>query len=73
MQRECEAHNMELPPEAFVYLIQRHYFSQNRPLRACHPRDILDQIQDISSYLGIRPTLSKQLLDAAVESYFADI
>jgi len=73
MQRECVAHNMELPPEAFVYLIQRHYFSQNRPLRACHPRDILDQILDISSYLGLRPTLSKQLIDAACDSYFADI
>lgn len=73
MQRECAAHNVDLPPEAFVYLIQRHYFSQNRPLRACHPRDILDQIMDISTYLGVRPTLSKQLLDAACESYFADI
>jgi len=73
MQRECSAHNIELPPEAFVYLMQRHYFSQNRPLRACHPRDILDQIQDISTYLGVRPTLSKQLLDAACDSYFADI
>jgi len=73
MQRECEAHNMELPPEAFVYLMQRHYFSQNRPLRACHPRDILDQIQDISSYLGVAPVLSKQLIDSAVDSYFADI
>jgi len=73
MQRECVAHNIELPPEAFVYMIQRHYFSQNRPLRACHPRDILDQIQDISTYLGVRPTLSKQLIDAACESYFADI
>ncbi|MBN1137204.1 MAG: AAA family ATPase [Anaerolineae bacterium] len=73
MQRECAAHNIDLPPEAFVYLMQRHYFSQNRPLRACHPRDILDQIQDIASYLGTRPTLSKQLLDAAVDSYFADI
>ena len=73
MQRECVAHDIELPPEAFVYLIQRHYFSQNRPLRACHPRDLLDQIQDISTYLGVRPTLSKQSLDAACDSYFADI
>jgi len=73
MQRECAARNMELPPEAFVYLMQRHYISQNRPLRSCHPRDLLDQIQDIAIFLGIRPALSKQLIDSACESYFAEI
>jgi hypothetical protein len=73
MQRECAARNMDLPPEAFVYLMQRHYLSQNRPLRSCHPRDLLDQIQDIGTYLNIRPALTKQLIDAACDSYFADI
>lgn len=73
LQRECAARNMELPPEAFVYLMQRHYISQDRPLRSCHPRDLLDQIQDIAVFLGTRPVLSKQLIDAACESYFAEI
>lgn len=73
LQRECAARNVELPPEAFVYLMQRHYISQGRPLRSCHPRDILDQIQDIANYFGTKPVLSKQLIDAAVESYFAEI
>jgi hypothetical protein len=73
MQHECVQRNMELPPEAFVYLMQEHYIAQNRPLRACHPRDILDQISDIAAYLGIKPVLSKQLIDAAVDSYFSEI
>jgi hypothetical protein len=73
MQRECAARRMDLPPEAFVYLMQRHYIAANRHLRACHPRDLLDQIDDIAVYLGKRPILSKDLIDAAVESYFAEI
>jgi hypothetical protein len=73
MQRECAAHNLELTPDTFVYLMQTHYLAENRSLRCCHPRDIVDQIVDISSYFGTRPALSKQLLDAACDSYFADI
>ncbi len=73
MQRECAARGMELPPEAFVYLMQTHYIAANRHLRACHPRDLLDQIADIATYLGTRPTLSRKLIDAACESYFATI
>lgn len=73
LQNECAAHHLELPPEAFVYLMQKHFLGHNRNLRACHPRDILDQIIDIATYLGIRPAVSKQLIDAACESYFAEI
>jgi hypothetical protein len=73
LQRECAARNMELPPEAFVYLMQKHYIAPNRHLRSCHPRDLLDQINDIAIYLGTRPMLSKQLIDAACESYFSEI
>ncbi len=73
LQRECAIRNLELPPEAFVYLMQRHYIAANRELRACHPRDILEQIADIAAYLGTHPALTRQLIDAACESYFAEI
>jgi predicted ATPase with chaperone activity len=73
LQRECAARRMDLPAEAFVYLMQRHYIAANRHLRSCHPRDLLEQIDDIAGYLGKRPVLSKELIDAAVESYFAKI
>lgn len=73
LQRECAARNLELPPEAFVYLMQKHYIAADRHLRSCHPRDLLDQISDIATYLGKRPVLSKELIDAACDSYFAEI
>jgi predicted ATPase with chaperone activity len=73
LQRECQLRGMELPAEAFVYLMQKHYLAVNRNLRACHPRDLLDQISDIATYLSIKPILSKQLIDAACDSYFAEL
>jgi len=73
LQRECAARGMDLPADAFVYLMQRHYIAADRNLRSCHPRDLLDQISDIATYLGTRPVLSKQLIDAACASYFAEI
>jgi predicted ATPase with chaperone activity len=73
LQMECKRRNMELPPEAFVYLIQKHYIAANRNLRSCHPRDLLDQIGDLSIYMGTKPVLSKQMIDAACDSYFAEI
>ena len=73
LQRECAARNMELPVDAFVYLMQKHYIAANRPLRSCHPRDLLEQIHDIATYLSVKPALTKQLIDAACDSYFAEI
>jgi predicted ATPase with chaperone activity len=73
LRRECSRRGVALEPEMFVYLLQEHYFEANRPLRSCHPRDILDQIHDIATYYGIKPAFTKDLIDAACDSYFADI
>jgi SpoVK/Ycf46/Vps4 family AAA+-type ATPase len=73
MQKECAAHDMELSRDAFVHLMQKHYIDEGRTMRCCHPRDLIDQIHDISSFLGVEPTLSNELIDAACEGYFADL
>jgi SpoVK/Ycf46/Vps4 family AAA+-type ATPase len=73
MQKECAAHGMELSRDAFVHLMQKHYIDEGRTMRCCHPRDLIDQIHDISSFLGVEPALSNELIDAACEGYFADL
>lgn len=73
LQRECASRKLDLTPEAFVYLMQKHYIAENRGLRCCHPRDIVDQIWDIATFFGIRPALTEQLMDAACAGYFADL
>ncbi|MGD8488641.1 MAG: ATP-binding protein [Anaerolineae bacterium] len=73
LKRECDMRNWDLPTEAFVYLMQKHYIAAKRNLRACHPRDLLDQIHDIALYLGETPKVSRAMIDRACASYFADI
>jgi hypothetical protein len=52
------------------YLQRRHYKPLGRPLRACHPRDLLDQVLALCRYRGVDPTINRELLDAACSSYF---
>jgi hypothetical protein len=53
-----------------AYLHRRHYRPDRRPLRACHPRDLLDQVAALCRYRGLEPTITRELLDAACEAYF---
>ena len=52
------------------YLQRRHYRPRGRALRACHPRDLLDQVLALCRYRGVEPTINRELLDAACASYF---
>ncbi len=55
------------------YLIQEHYMKSGRDLRACHPRDLCDQILDEAKYRGIQPSMTKQLIDRACQAYFVKL
>ena len=59
--------------EGLAYLLQEWYIKPKRKVRASHPRDLCDQILDISRYLGVEPEMSKDLLDRAAESYFVEL
>jgi predicted ATPase with chaperone activity len=71
-KREAAVRNIDMDDRALAYLIQEHYIKANRPPRACHPRDLLDQIVDISGYLAVPTTLDRDLIDRAAGSYFVD-
>jgi len=59
--------------EGLAYLLQEWYIKPERKLRASHPRDLCDQILDISKYLSMEPAMSKELLTKAAESYFVEL
>ena len=71
-RRVAASREIPFSEAALAYLIREHYIKANRPPRACHARDLLDQIIDISNYLSVPPTLSKELIDRAALSYFVD-
>lgn len=68
--RTCRSRGITYHEEALKYLIKSYYLPQQRPLRACHPRDLLDQLIDIARFNKVAPALSKALLDDAATSYF---
>ena len=49
------------------------YRKKNIGLRSCHPRDIIEQLIDMSRFLGQQPALTPQLLEMACDSYFVTL
>ena len=59
--------------DGLAYLLQEWYIKPQRKMRASHPRDLCDQILDISRYLGVEPVMSKEMIDSAADSYFVEL
>ncbi|MEA3376391.1 MAG: ATP-binding protein [Chloroflexota bacterium] len=72
-RRVCREKQIPYDEQALAYLIKEHYMKPDRPKRGCHPRDLVDQIQDIASYLEVPAELSKDLIDQACNTYFVDL
>jgi hypothetical protein len=68
----CVRRQLKFHQVMVAYLHRRHYGPARRPMRACHPRDILDQVTALCRYRGIQPAITRELLDRACESYFVD-
>ncbi len=54
-------------------LLAKHYAEQNRPLRFCHPRDLLRQARNYCVVHGKPLVADAESLSAAVKNYFAGI
>jgi predicted ATPase with chaperone activity len=72
-KRVADSKSVAYSDRGLAYLLQEWYIKRNRKLRASHPRDICDQILDISRYLNVEPSMSKDLLDRAAEAYFVEL
>jgi len=72
-KRVAEAKGVAYSDRGLAYLLQEWYIKRNRKLRASHPRDMCDQILDISRYLNVEPAMTKDLLERAAESYFVEL
>ena len=68
----CERRELRFHQVMVAYLHRRHYRPAGRPLRACQPRDLVDQILAMCRYRGITPVITRELIDAACASYFVE-
>jgi len=71
-EMNCTRRGLSFHQVMVAYLQRRRYGPENRPLRACHPRDLIDQVTALCRYRGIPPKITRELLDKACESYFVD-
>ncbi len=69
-RRTCVQYNIPFSPEVVREMMIKHYFQASRPMNACHPRDLLENLVDRARFLGIDPELTIEQLDAACQSYF---
>jgi hypothetical protein len=68
----CKNYQVEFNEEAVNHLLEEHYDPIERPMDACHPRDLVEQIIDISKFLGTTPELTRETINQACKTYFVD-
>ena len=73
LRRICNAKSVPYSDEGLRYLLEQEYGKRSMELRACHPRDLIDQLIDIARFTRTQPTMSRELLAAACKSYFVDV
>jgi predicted ATPase with chaperone activity len=68
--RVCHTRGIEYQEEGLRYLVNEYYIKPKRRPRTVHPRDLLEELDDIARYQGVAPSLSPELLDHACKTYF---
>jgi len=66
----ADARGLPFRDEVVDYLINTHYRPQGRALRRCHPRDLLEQIENYCAYHDLPLELRDDFIDRAVRCYF---
>jgi len=69
---QCTKLSIEFDEEAFNYLIDKYYKTAKRDFRGCHPRDILNHINDFIHFYKQQSKITKSAIDFACRSYFVN-
>jgi hypothetical protein len=68
----CKRRDLVFDPVMVEYLDRKYYQPRHLQMRACHPRDLIEQVVDMCRYQNRVPTITRELLDAACGSYFIE-
>jgi hypothetical protein len=71
MRGACEAQQLAFDEHAFEHLVEQCHARAGQPLMACYPRDLVNQIVDRATYLGVPPRLEPFTINWAWHNYFA--
>jgi predicted ATPase with chaperone activity len=72
-KRYCKMKGVPYDEQGLIYVLKEYYQKRHIEPRACHPRDILDELIDIARYQEVMPTMHMDLLRQACESYFVEL
>ncbi|NCG17659.1 MAG: AAA family ATPase [Rhodobacterales bacterium] len=61
---------VDVSERSIKYLIDRHYKMAKRPMRFCHPRDLLLQVIHLCEYRGVPKSAGPPEWDRVVSNYF---
>ena len=68
-KRAAAQRGIVLTPGCLDHLV-RNYVREQRPMKSCEPRDLLNRINDFCLFEGIEPRLTPELIDIAWRNYF---
>jgi len=68
----CRKRGLPFDPVMVEYLNRKYYQPRRLQMRACHPRDLIEQVVDMCRYQEREPVITRDLLDAACASYFLE-
>jgi hypothetical protein len=68
----CQKRGLKFDRVMVDYLLRKYYQPRRLDMRACHPRDLVEQVVDMCRYHNREPVLTRDLLDAACHSYFLE-
>jgi hypothetical protein len=71
-EMNCRKRGLAFDPVMIEYLQRKYYQPRKLQMRACHPRDLIEQVVDMCRYQHREPAISRDLLDAACASYFLE-
>ena len=68
----CRKRQIAFDPVMVEYLNRKYYTPRKLQMRACHPRDLVEQVVNICRYQGRDLAITRELLDQACGSYFLE-
>jgi hypothetical protein len=71
-EMNCRRHGVRYDPAIVEYLQDKYYTGRKLAMRACHPRDLTDQVVSLCRYYHRTPEITKDLLDAVCQTYFLE-
>ena len=71
-RRVCQEWGIEFDEKIVLEIMNRYYVAAARPLSACHPRDLVENLVDRARFLGETPRLGAKELDSICQTYFVN-